>query len=103
MALALRDNAYHTYADYLAWPEDVRYELIDGMAQSHFTGQWQMTVYFVLCLVLRTRVLAWATALSTSVGVMPFPASVLRTRLAGLSVSAVTPLADHTTTLRPGT
>ncbi|MGH8694261.1 MAG: hypothetical protein ACREVM_08550 [Burkholderiales bacterium] len=33
MALALRDNAYHTYADYLAWPEDVRYELIDGMAQ----------------------------------------------------------------------
>ncbi|MGH8533150.1 MAG: Crp/Fnr family transcriptional regulator, partial [Gammaproteobacteria bacterium] len=40
MALALRDNAYHTYADYLAWLEDVRYELIDGMAQSHFTGQW---------------------------------------------------------------
>jgi hypothetical protein len=32
MALALRDNAYHTYADYLAWPEDVRYELIDGTA-----------------------------------------------------------------------
>ena len=32
MALALRDNAYHTYADYLAWPEDICYELIDGMA-----------------------------------------------------------------------
>ncbi len=32
MTLALRDHAYHTYADYLAWPEDVRYELIDGMA-----------------------------------------------------------------------
>ncbi|MGH8570704.1 MAG: Uma2 family endonuclease, partial [Gammaproteobacteria bacterium] len=32
MALAPRDNAYHTYADYLAWPEDVRYELIDGRA-----------------------------------------------------------------------
>jgi Uma2 family endonuclease len=32
MAFALRDNAYHTYADYLAWPEDVRYELIDGRA-----------------------------------------------------------------------
>ncbi len=32
MALALCDNAYHTYADYLAWPEDVRYELIDGRA-----------------------------------------------------------------------
>jgi len=32
MSLARRDNAYHTYADYLAWPEDVRYELIDGVA-----------------------------------------------------------------------
>jgi len=30
MALTLRDNSYHTYADYLAWPEDVRCELIDG-------------------------------------------------------------------------
>jgi hypothetical protein len=25
MALTLRDNAYHTYADYLGWPEDVRW------------------------------------------------------------------------------
>ena len=32
MGLALRDDRYHTYADYLAWPEDVRYELIDGTA-----------------------------------------------------------------------
>ena len=32
MALPQRDTAYHTYADYLAWPEDVRYELIDGVA-----------------------------------------------------------------------
>ncbi|MFA7097958.1 MAG: Uma2 family endonuclease [Gammaproteobacteria bacterium] len=32
MALARRDNVYHTYADYLGWPEDVRYELIDGVA-----------------------------------------------------------------------
>lgn len=32
MALAKRDDARHTYADYLAWPEDVRYELIDGVA-----------------------------------------------------------------------
>ncbi|MGH8525497.1 MAG: hypothetical protein ACREXY_15225 [Gammaproteobacteria bacterium] len=38
MALALRDNAYHTYADYLAWPEDVRYELIDGMAYLNGAG-----------------------------------------------------------------
>jgi Uma2 family endonuclease len=32
MSLAKRDAAYHTYADYLTWPEDVRYELIDGAA-----------------------------------------------------------------------
>ncbi len=32
MALAQRDQQHHTYADYLGWPEDVRYELIDGMA-----------------------------------------------------------------------
>jgi Uma2 family endonuclease len=32
MALIQRDTAYHTYADYLAWPGDVRYELIDGVA-----------------------------------------------------------------------
>lgn len=32
MSLAKRDDKHHTYADYLAWPEDVRYELIDGVA-----------------------------------------------------------------------
>lgn len=32
MALRQRDSAYHTYRDYLTWPEDVRYELIDGVA-----------------------------------------------------------------------
>jgi Uma2 family endonuclease len=32
MALTQRDTARHTYGDYLAWPEDVRYELIDGVA-----------------------------------------------------------------------
>jgi Uma2 family endonuclease len=32
MGLAQRDRDYHTYADYLSWPEDVRYELIDGTA-----------------------------------------------------------------------
>lgn len=32
MALAQRDEKHHTYADYLGWPEDVRYELIDGVA-----------------------------------------------------------------------
>lgn len=32
MGLAKRDTAFHTYGDYLDWPEDVRYELIDGVA-----------------------------------------------------------------------
>ncbi len=32
MGLALRDPEYHTYGDYLTWPEEVRYELIDGEA-----------------------------------------------------------------------
>lgn len=32
MALARRDDAHHTYGDYLGWPEDVQYELIDGAA-----------------------------------------------------------------------
>lgn len=32
MGLALRDSEHHTYGDYLLWPEDVRYELIDGAA-----------------------------------------------------------------------
>ena len=32
MGLALRDDRHHTYADYLGWPEDARYELIDGEA-----------------------------------------------------------------------
>ena len=32
MGLERRDLERHTYGDYLAWPEDVRYELIDGVA-----------------------------------------------------------------------
>ncbi len=32
MPLALRDHQHHTYRDYCAWPDDVRYELIDGHA-----------------------------------------------------------------------
>jgi Uma2 family endonuclease len=32
MGLPLRDTLRHTYGDYLEWPEDVRYELIDGIA-----------------------------------------------------------------------
>jgi Uma2 family endonuclease len=32
MGLALRDTRTYTYADYLDWPDDARYELIDGTA-----------------------------------------------------------------------
>ncbi len=32
MGLPLRDTRRHTYGEYLSWPEDVRYELIDGEA-----------------------------------------------------------------------
>ena len=32
MGLPRRDAELHTYGDYLTWPEDVRYELIDGVA-----------------------------------------------------------------------
>ena len=32
MKLARRDATRHTYGDYLHWPKDVRYELIDGQA-----------------------------------------------------------------------
>lgn len=32
MGLATRDLELHTYADYQTWPDDCRYELIDGIA-----------------------------------------------------------------------
>jgi Uma2 family endonuclease len=32
MSLALRDHKHHTYGHYRQWPDDVRYELIDGHA-----------------------------------------------------------------------
>lgn len=32
MGLPLRDHKRHTYGEYLGWPEDARYELIDGEA-----------------------------------------------------------------------
>lgn len=32
MALQQRDDQYYTYGDYRTWPEDLRYELIDGTA-----------------------------------------------------------------------
>jgi Uma2 family endonuclease len=38
MALALRDQQHHTYGDYCHWPDDVRYELIDGKAYAMSPG-----------------------------------------------------------------
>ncbi len=38
MRLPVRDTQYHTYGEYLTWPEDVRYELIDGMAYAMVTA-----------------------------------------------------------------
>lgn len=32
MGLPLRDSQYHSYGEYRTWPEDVRYELINGVA-----------------------------------------------------------------------
>ncbi len=32
MSLAKRDSECHTYREYLSWPEETRYELIDGIA-----------------------------------------------------------------------
>ncbi|MDO8788923.1 MAG: hypothetical protein Q7J42_12710 [Sulfuritalea sp.] len=32
MGLPRRDAEHHPYADYCSWPDDVRYELIDGVA-----------------------------------------------------------------------
>lgn len=32
MGLPLKDSQHHSYRDYLTWPEDMRYELIDGDA-----------------------------------------------------------------------
>lgn len=32
MGLPLRDQHLHTYGEYLSWPDDLRYELIDGRA-----------------------------------------------------------------------
>jgi Uma2 family endonuclease len=32
ISLARRDTLHHTYGEYLTWPEDERYELIDGVA-----------------------------------------------------------------------
>jgi Uma2 family endonuclease len=38
MSLTQRDHQHHTYRDYFSWPEDVRYELVDGQAYAMTPG-----------------------------------------------------------------
>ena len=38
MATALKEDANYTYADYCAWPDDERWELIDGIAYAMLPG-----------------------------------------------------------------
>jgi Uma2 family endonuclease len=38
MGLPQKDTHYHTYGDYLKWPNDLRYELIDGIAYAMVPG-----------------------------------------------------------------
>ena len=38
MSLTQRDHQHHTYGDYCSWPDDVRYELIDGQAYAMSPG-----------------------------------------------------------------
>ncbi len=32
MTMPQRDDRYHTYGEYRTWPQETRYELIDGAA-----------------------------------------------------------------------
>ncbi|MDI3480768.1 MAG: hypothetical protein PWQ97_423 [Tepidanaerobacteraceae bacterium] len=36
-----KENKKYTYADYLTWPEDERWEIIDGIAYAQSTPTWQ--------------------------------------------------------------
>ena len=59
MALALRDDGLHTYGEYLAWPDDLRFELIDGAAYAMAPGpslehqDFAGEIYFQLRLALQ--------------------------------------------------
>lgn len=55
MGLALRDMQHHTYADYLAWPEGVRYELIDGIAYAMAPAPLRVHQELLLELASQTR------------------------------------------------
>ncbi len=47
MSLPLRDESHHSYADYNRWPDEPRYELIDGMAYA-MTGPMRVHQEVVL-------------------------------------------------------
>ena len=55
MGLALRDTHFHTYADYLSWPDDVRYELIDGIAFAMAPAPLRVHQEILLELAAQTR------------------------------------------------
>ncbi|KAI5912714.1 Uma2 family endonuclease [Thauera sp. 2A1] len=55
MGLALRDTQTHTYGDYLEWPEDVRYELIDGIAYAMAPAPLRVHQEILLELAAQTR------------------------------------------------
>jgi Uma2 family endonuclease len=48
MGLPLRDAERHTYGDYLRWCEDVRYELIEGLAYAMAPAPTRLHQEFVL-------------------------------------------------------
>ncbi len=48
MSLPKRDDAHHTYGEYCQWPEDVRYELIDGIAYAIAPAPMRMYPFTVL-------------------------------------------------------
>lgn len=55
MGLALRDTRLHTYADYLSWPDDARYELIDGIAFAMAPAPLRVHQEILLELAAQTR------------------------------------------------
>jgi len=54
MGLGQRDTKYHTYADYCAWPDEVRYELIDGVAYA-MTGPSRVHQEVLLEMAIQIR------------------------------------------------
>jgi Uma2 family endonuclease len=61
MALAMRDDGLHTYGEYLTWPDELRFELIDGVAYCMAPGpnlehqDFAGEIYFQLRLALQGK------------------------------------------------